>query len=862
MTFLIKCVPVCLTFGAVVIIMALYIWIFAYTGMDRRVNGRQQIKRIAAALAASVFAVSVSFVISYFDIYENDGIRGIFRVFFDIELYNGIFISFFAVTVEIAAFRVILKIKRREPFMESLALSSRQRIFLATVMIGVLTGAFYVYVCMNMNPYNIRFYEICSDNDTIILNDDGLICDYVELYNAGKRTVKLGNLYLSDDEDYLKKMKVGDIKLSPGEAALIVLDDTTGAISISKHGETLFLSDGKGNIIDCIDVPKLPADVSYSYNLESASWGVYTCTPGELNIWAQRVAVATVEAPVFGSLSGFYDEDFLLNMEAGDDAVIYYTTDCRTPDENSNVYTEPILITNVCDEPNTWHSIKNLMIWDRNDWTENMDKCVVIKAVAVDSEGNRSAETVASYFVGMDEYKDKAVISLVPDYDALFAEGGIYTAGKDLNDVIFMHSGRETEREAFFEYFEGDDVYFSQNIGIRLFGATSRQGVEKRFTLYARKEYSGYGFMDFNFFGDGNKYKKLALRTGFSNMLAQELMSGTNVLTVDSVPVTLFLDGELYGDTYLQTKLCADFVSRKYGVDEENVILIKNGELEDGYEDELNLYLDLMGNISNTDYTDNRAYDELCDVVDIESYIEYACANLYLANMDYNELHNFAVWRTREKENSPYGDCRWRFIMYDLDSLDYDYIMLDEWHTENMSAIDSFISHAFTDEEYNFKNNSLIYSALRRNEDFAKRFLIIYSDMLNFEFAGDRVESMLEEYGETLDWNYGFFIDRTKYVLQHIAQEFELSGDTSVIEIDIENPDGGTVKVNTRTIEEGTAHWSGEYLVEVPMTLIAVPDEGYEFVGWSGDVTSSDAAIDVEFDKEVVSLNAIFKKID
>lgn len=338
-------------------------------------------------------------------------------------------------------------------------------------------------------------------------------------------------------------------------------------------------------------------------------------------------------------------------------------------------------------------------------------------------------------------------------------------------------------------------------------------------------------------------------------------MSGTNVLTTDSVPVTLFLDGELYGDTYVQAKMDADYISRKYGVNEDNIILIKNGEIQDGYDNEIEIYDSLIDEIFWTDCTNTQAYEELCNIIDMESYIEFSCANLYLANMDYNERHNCVVWRTREREDSEYGDCRWRFAMYDLDSLEDNYGMLEVWGAESVSQIDSFNTHTFTDEFYTFKD-SVIYRALRPNEDFAKRFLITYSDMINFEFAKDRVESMLAEYGETLDWNYGFFIDRTKYVLQHIAQEFELSGDTSVIEIDIENPDGGTVKVNTHTIEEGTAHWSGEYLVEVPMTLTAVPDEGYEFVGWSGDVTSSDATIDVELDKEVVSLNAIFKKID
>lgn len=59
MTFLIKCVPVCITFCAVVIIMALYIWILAYTGMDRRTDRRHLFKRIGAALAASVLSPSM-----------------------------------------------------------------------------------------------------------------------------------------------------------------------------------------------------------------------------------------------------------------------------------------------------------------------------------------------------------------------------------------------------------------------------------------------------------------------------------------------------------------------------------------------------------------------------------------------------------------------------------------------------------------------------------------------------------------------------------------------------------------------------------------------------------------------------------
>ena len=51
-----------------------------------------------------------------------------------------------------------------------------------------------------------------------------------------------------------------------------------------------------------------------------------------------------VEGIVFSHETGFYDSSFSLSLTANKDSKIYYTLDSSIPDENSNLYTGPITI--------------------------------------------------------------------------------------------------------------------------------------------------------------------------------------------------------------------------------------------------------------------------------------------------------------------------------------------------------------------------------------------------------------------------------------------------------------------------------------------------------------------------------------
>lgn len=194
------------------VIIAYYIWILAYSGEDRSTGKKQQAVRIAAACGASVSAVFLSLIISYHKVYKNDGLEGVFNAFFEIEFYKSILFSLLFATAELILFRVSVRLKRKLPLSGAFAISGRQRIFVTLVVMCGLTVAFFVCTGAKNNYYTIGFNEVCSNNKTIVVDEEmGLICDYIELCNWGKKTVDISGLYLSDDENNLSELKLDSV---------------------------------------------------------------------------------------------------------------------------------------------------------------------------------------------------------------------------------------------------------------------------------------------------------------------------------------------------------------------------------------------------------------------------------------------------------------------------------------------------------------------------------------------------------------------------------------------------------------------------------------------------------------------------
>ena len=54
--------------------------------------------------------------------------------------------------------------------------------------------------------------------------------------------------------------------------------------------------------------------------------------------------------------------------------------------------------------------------------------------------------------------------------------------------------------------------------------------------------------------------------------------------------------------------------------------------------------------------------------------------------------------------------------------------------------------------------------------------------------------------------------------------------------------------------------WEGIYYTDYPVEVTAIPDQGYHFVGWSGDLSVSDESIEVYLKEGGMKIAAVFEK--
>ena len=444
-----------------------------------------------------------------------------------------------------------------------------------------------------------------------------------------------------------------------------------------------------------------------------------------------------------------------------------------------------------------------------------------------------------------------AVVSLVADDEALFGEEGMYVTGSQYDDWYLNGAKGDrptanfdvkgTECEVSVEYFgDGKKLTFLQKGGLRIQGGSTRWLPMKRFSVFSRKEYSGRSTFPVELF-KGKATHSVVFNAGFENALSMYTVPDRDVATVQCIPVTVYLNGEYWYDTYMQEKYNNTYFRQTFGV--ENVEFVKVG-----ITDEMKRFLE------KHDLSDPKNYEAFGKMIDIQSYIDYICANVYLGNTDYNEYANTAMWRTVSKENDSYGDGRWRWAFYDMDlqtaGCRYNYGMNDITDAQ----LDTYNIVCDWDPPVNERQ---IYCALKANPDWRRQFVLSMMDMINNDFTEERMSALLEDFGADISWHEYFFRDRPDNMIAFTAKEFGLQNATGELTVTTEFPERGNVRVNTSVIDLAKGSWTGRYFREYPVTLTATPNPGYRFVGWSDGRT--DAAIEVQINGGV-TVNAVFEK--
>ena len=81
-----------------------------------------------------------------------------------------------------------------------------------------------------------------------------------------------------------------------------------------------------------------------------------------------------------------------------------------------------------------------------------------------------------------------------------------------------------------------------------------------------------------------------------------------------------------------------------------------------------------------------------------------------------------------------------------------------------------------------------------------------------------------------------FFEQRPKFTLPYMKNFLGLKGD--IVDLNIKVKGKGKIQINTIIPEMINGEWTGKYFSRIPIIIRAIPDNGYNFKGWSGYIDS------------------------
>lgn len=684
------------------------------------------------------------------------------------------------------------------------------------------------------NP-NIFINEICTNNGSFIPTKDNKYVDWIELYNDSDSDVFLKNYGISDEKNNMYKFTMPSVYIKAKSFLIIFFDNDEideqlhGEFGLSASGETIYLTMPNGTLLNEINVPKL--DLNTSYGLYNGSYEVINPSPNEVN--ETKPVYQYIEAPSFNFESGFYDSEFELELTTNSNAKIYYTLDSSIPTTNSILYDKPITVVDPSENDNVLKSRDDMSIFD-NNIKDPVDKMFVIRAIAISDDGNKSKVITKNYFVNKDYYKDYKIVSLVTEESNLTdGEKGIYVKGDaytnwenagsegEAPDYNWDQDGRISERDCNLTYIDNGNYSFNQDCGMRIHGYGGRSIFYKSFNIYARSNY-GEKYFKSPIFDAANQTKSFILKYDrysatnekFKDGFVQSLVSDRNVSIQDYEQCIVFLNGEYWQTYSIMQKYSEEYLEDTYGVDKDNVVIIKDSKLDVGTKEDFNDYRELEKFVKTTDFSVQENYEKFKKMVDVESFIDYYAINLYINNFDWSYRKNYLLWKTRDVLDDKYSDGKWRYMMYDND-----YVAANKTLTYKEETVTyDYKFDPFTGTflyATDFKDD-IFFHKLMQNEEFKELFIQTFFDLANYNFNYTSVRNkMKDEYNVYTGVMITFFKNRFTYIKDHLANYLNCDNTVVLVKIDTEK----TIMFNTLTISND---YEGYYFTDTNLSVKGV----------------------------------------
>jgi hypothetical protein len=730
-----------------------------------------------------------------------------------------------------------------------------------------LSSAFLLLPCVS--ECQIIINEIMAANATSLIETDYYnFPDWLEVYHSGTSNVMLSDYFLSDDMDELKKWQLPYVSLDVGQYYIIYCDkEGTGrhtTFGLSADGETIYLSDKSGNIIDHVTFGKQFPDISYGRNpSDPDEWSFCSePTPGVIN--------TTTTATLQSHKAGYSIPAGRLNSPAElvlTGSNIRYTTWGEEPYPSTSLsYSQPL----------------------------NIPYTMVVKSKTF-QDGYLPGETYANtYFLNEHHFTLPVVsISFKPEYfyDNTIGIHVVGTNGTEGDCGSMANWNQDWERSAYLEYFDENGIkQISQPIGVKLAGGCTRGRDQKSLSLYARSKYGDNDF-DYPVFKqkpDIIRYKSLLLRnsgndqdqTLLRDAFLQALVNESMDLDYQSYqPATVYFNGEYRGIMNLREKTDEDYFFSNYalGSDEidflEGILRCSSDDCYTAVRGSSAQYNEMISFISSNSLADNDNYNLVASQIDIREYINYMTLQIYIANRDWPG-NNLKFWKASDSG-------KWRWIVFDLD---YGFgFRLDENGYTHQTF--HFATEANGPGHPNPPWSTLIYRKLLENDGFKRQFLSTFITHMYSSFKPEWCNQVLDslsgiianemtfnqdKFGRTIVQWYQYLqtikqyaVNRSNFMPGYVKSFFNLSSDN--VTVAVSNPDirKGKVSINNALVQKYPFNMSTYR--ELPLSLAAVPEKGYRFKQWNRTADSKKYSEDMALYSDTsfnISIEPEFEPVD
>ena len=602
---------------------------------------------------------------------------------------------------------------------------------------------------------------------------------------------------------------------------------------ISSSGETLYLYDSVGTLVDSLVVPPMTADVSFGVEPGSGNYLLYEPpTPGQPNEGNTYLGFIT-DTIQFSHQGGITDRFGLSLGPVEPPAEIRYTLDATEPNENSQVYSGPIDILTT----------------------------TVVRAAIFRPDYLPSDTQSRTYILGNTSHV-LPIVSLVSDPYNLFDEDyGMYALGTSYENS-FPYFGanfwEDWERPISFTLYEpGGELGVSINAGAKIFGGWSRGNEQKSMAIYARGSY-GFSSLDYPVFPDNpyQSYQALVLRNSGNDWLNVNMRDGvlTGLLKGSGIehqayrPSVTYINGEYWGIYNIREKINEHFLASKANVSADEVDLLEfNGDIIHGDNAD---YLQMLSFLNSNSLVNEANYEFIASKIDVDNFILYQVFQIYINNTDWPG-NNIKYWRA--------AGGKWRWIVYDTDFGFGVWNRDDYWNNTLAFALESN-GPGWPNPPW----STLLFRKLVANQEFRNAFVSRYADELNTRFLPRSINVHLDSLAAHIQpeiaahyerWgsNYSTWqnnLNNMKYFANyrpavarsHIISQFGLSG---THKLQVTNPitSFGSIQVNSINITQ--SEWEGVYFGGVPVKITAKPVPGYKFVSWTGSVQSDSRTLEI-----------------